>query len=163
MKQLVRLPCCPDITILLRLSFCILYFNNNASDHAKIFSYLKRFLCILYFRQKIYFRETMILMRYFLLNLGLTYSVPLTEEEIFAQVMAAVNKQLQRKMRMPTRKRKSLGKTVIRKLIGRSSNIASKGTHTIYFSSSLYIINQKPMIHRTDFHCTTTWVARSSE
>ena len=37
-----------------------------------------------------------------------------------------------------------------------------KGTHTVYFSSSLYIINQKPMIHRTDFHCITTWVARSS-
>ena len=30
-----------------------------------------------------------------------------------------------------------------------------KGTHTVYFSSSLYIINQKPMIHRTDFHCIT--------
>ena len=27
-----------------------------------------------------------------------------------------------------------------------------KVTHTVYFSSSLYIINQKPMIHRTDFH-----------
>ena len=37
-----------------------------------------------------------------------------------------------------------------------------KGTHTIYFSSSLYIINQKPMIPRTHFHCITTWVARSS-
>ena len=37
-----------------------------------------------------------------------------------------------------------------------------KGTHTVYFSSSLYIINQKPMIPRTDFHCITTWVARSS-
>ena len=37
-----------------------------------------------------------------------------------------------------------------------------KGTHTVYLSSSLYIINQKPMIHRTDFHCITTWVARSS-
>ena len=24
-----------------------------------------------------------------------------------------------------------------------------KGTHTVYFSSSLYIINQKPMIPRT--------------
>ena len=54
--------------------------------------------------------------------LGLTYSVPLTEEEIFAQVMAAVNKQLQRTMRMPTRKRKSLGQTVIRKLIGMTQN-----------------------------------------
>ena len=37
-----------------------------------------------------------------------------------------------------------------------------KGTHTAYFSSSFYIINQKPMIPRTDFHCTTTWVAHSS-
>ena len=37
-----------------------------------------------------------------------------------------------------------------------------KGTHTVYFSSSLYIINQKPMIHRTDFHCITTLVAHSS-
>ena len=31
-----------------------------------------------------------------------------------------------------------------------------KGTHTVYFSSSLYIINQKPMIPRTYFHCKTT-------
>ena len=31
-----------------------------------------------------------------------------------------------------------------------------KGTHTVYFSSSLYIKNQKPMIPRTDFHCITT-------
>ena len=37
-----------------------------------------------------------------------------------------------------------------------------KGAHTVYFSSSLYIINQKPMISRTHFHCITTWVARSS-
>ena len=37
-----------------------------------------------------------------------------------------------------------------------------KGTHTIYFSSSLYIINQKPMIPRIYFHCITTWVAPSS-
>ena len=37
-----------------------------------------------------------------------------------------------------------------------------KGTHTIYFSSSHYIINQKPMIPKTHFHCITTWVARSS-
>ena len=29
-----------------------------------------------------------------------------------------------------------------------------KGTHTVYFSSSLHIINQKPMIPRTHFHCT---------
>ena len=37
-----------------------------------------------------------------------------------------------------------------------------KGTHTVFFSSSLYIINQKPMIPRTHFHCITTWVACSS-
>ena len=37
-----------------------------------------------------------------------------------------------------------------------------KGTHTVNFSSSLYIINQKPMINRTHFHCITTWVASSS-
>ena len=30
-----------------------------------------------------------------------------------------------------------------------------KGTHAVYFSSSLYIINQKPMIPRTHFHCIT--------
>ena len=36
-----------------------------------------------------------------------------------------------------------------------------KGTHTIYFSSSLYIINQKPMIPRTHFHRITTWIAPS--
>ena len=33
-----------------------------------------------------------------------------------------------------------------------------KGAHTIYFSSSLYIVNQKPMIPRTHFHCITTLV-----
>ena len=37
-----------------------------------------------------------------------------------------------------------------------------KGTHTVYFSSSLYIIIQKPMIHGIDFHCITTWVAHFS-
>ena len=37
-----------------------------------------------------------------------------------------------------------------------------KGTHTIYFSSSLYIINQKPTVPRTHFHCIPTWVASSS-
>ena len=37
-----------------------------------------------------------------------------------------------------------------------------KGTHSVYFSSSFYIINQKPMIPRTDFYCITKWVARSS-
>ena len=41
-------------------------------------------------------------------------------------------------------------------------NRALKETHTICFSSSLYIINQKPMIPRTHFHCMTTWVAPSS-
>ena len=40
--------------------------------------------------------------------------------------------------------------------------ISGKGTHTVYFISSLYIINQKPMIPRTHFHWLTTWVARSS-
>ena len=35
-------------------------------------------------------------------------------------------------------------------------------THTVCFSNSLYIINQKPMIPRTPFHCITTWVACSS-
>ena len=38
-----------------------------------------------------------------------------------------------------------------------------KGTHTVYFSSLLYIINQKPnMIPKTPFYCITTCVARSS-
>ena len=37
-----------------------------------------------------------------------------------------------------------------------------KGTHTVYFSSSLYIINQKPMIPRTHFHCIPTWAECSS-
>ena len=37
-----------------------------------------------------------------------------------------------------------------------------KGNHTVYFSSSLYIINQKPMIPKTLFHCITTCAARSS-
>ena len=37
-----------------------------------------------------------------------------------------------------------------------------KGTHTVYFSSSFYIINPKPMILTTDFHFITTWVAHSS-
>ena len=37
-----------------------------------------------------------------------------------------------------------------------------KGPHTIYFSSSLYIINQKHMIPTTYFHCITTWVTSSS-
>ena len=33
-----------------------------------------------------------------------------------------------------------------------------KWTHTVYFSSPLYIINQKPMIPRIHFHCITTWL-----
>ena len=37
-----------------------------------------------------------------------------------------------------------------------------KGTHTVYFSSTLYIINQKPMIPRIYFHYISTWVARPS-
>ena len=37
-----------------------------------------------------------------------------------------------------------------------------KGTNTVYFSSALYITDEKPMIPRTHFHCITTWVARSS-
>ena len=37
-----------------------------------------------------------------------------------------------------------------------------EGTHTVYFTTSLYIVNQKPVMHRIQFHCTTTWVARSS-
>ena len=40
--------------------------------------------------------------------------------------------------------------------------IKVKGAHTVYFSSSLYIINQKPMIPRPHFLCITTWVAHSS-
>ena len=42
------------------------------------------------------------------------------------------------------------------------ATVKLKGTHTVYFSSSLYIINQKPMIPRTHFHCKTTWVACSA-
>ena len=37
-----------------------------------------------------------------------------------------------------------------------------KGTHTVYFSSSLYMINQNLMKPRIHFHCITTWVAPSS-
>ena len=40
--------------------------------------------------------------------------------------------------------------------------VAIKGTRTVYFSCSVYTINQKPMIPRTHFHCITTWVASSS-
>ena len=43
------------------------------------------------------------------------------------------------------------------------NGVQVKGTNTVYFSSSFYIINQKPMIPRTHFHCITPpWVARSS-
>ena len=38
-----------------------------------------------------------------------------------------------------------------------------KGTHAVFFSNSFYILNQKPMISLTDFHCITTWVAYYSE
>ena len=41
----------------------------------------------------------------------------------------------------------------------REHSVKQNGTHTVYFSSSLNIINQKPMIPRIHFHCTTTWVA----
>ena len=44
----------------------------------------------------------------------------------------------------------------------KSVSVNIKGTHTVYLSSSLYIINQKPMIPRIHFHYITTWVARSS-
>ena len=37
-----------------------------------------------------------------------------------------------------------------------------KGTHTVYFSSSFFILNKKPVIPRSDFHCTTPWIACSS-
>ena len=40
--------------------------------------------------------------------------------------------------------------------------LSIKGTHTAYFSSFFYIINQKPMIPRTDVHCITIWVSRFS-
>ena len=36
-----------------------------------------------------------------------------------------------------------------------------KGTHTVCFGSSCYIINQKPAKPRKDFHCKTTWLVRS--
>ena len=36
-----------------------------------------------------------------------------------------------------------------------------KGTQTICFGVSFYILNEKPMIPRTDFHCITIWVAHS--
>ena len=37
-----------------------------------------------------------------------------------------------------------------------------KRTYNAYFNSSFYIINQKLMTPKTDFHFITTWVARSS-
>ena len=52
---------------------------------------------------------------------------------------------------------------LIRRTMEYMDTSSFKGTHTVYFSSSLYIINQEPMIPRTRFHCITTWVARSSE
>ena len=42
-------------------------------------------------------------------------------------------------------------------------DIQFKGTHTVYFTISVYIINQKPMIPGTDLYCKTTRVACSSE
>ena len=42
------------------------------------------------------------------------------------------------------------------------SSMSFKGTYTVSLRRSVYIINQKPMIPRTDFHCITTWVAHSS-
>ena len=44
----------------------------------------------------------------------------------------------------------------------RLRNFKIKGTHTLYVSSSLYIVSQKPMIPTIHFHWITTWVARSS-
>ena len=37
-----------------------------------------------------------------------------------------------------------------------------KGTHTVYFSISVYNINQKTMIPRIGLHCKTTRVSCSS-
>ena len=37
-----------------------------------------------------------------------------------------------------------------------------KGANTVYFISSLYTINQKPIMPRTHFHCIPTRVAHSS-
>ena len=45
---------------------------------------------------------------------------------------------------------------------GKGILLTVKGIHTVSLSSSLYFINQKPMIPRTHFHCITTWVAHSS-
>ena len=56
---------------------------------------------------------------------------------------------------------------IIKELVIYGANLSypvgscNKGTHTIYFSSSFQIINKKPMISTTDFHCKTTWVAPS--
>ena len=30
-----------------------------------------------------------------------------------------------------------------------------KGTHTVFYSSSFFVINQKPVTPRTDFQCIT--------
>ena len=46
--------------------------------------------------------------------------------------------------------------TVSNTILEVTSACGFKGTHTVYFSSLLYIINQKPMIPRTPFHCKTT-------
>ena len=47
-------------------------------------------------------------------------------------------------------------KIIISNIPQNKTTLVFKGTHTVYFSSSLYIINQKPMIPRTHFHCITT-------
>ena len=47
------------------------------------------------------------------------------------------------------------GPSWLQTLLHLNPGSALKGTHTVYFSSSLYIINQ-PMIPRTHFHCKTT-------
>ena len=43
-----------------------------------------------------------------------------------------------------------------------NSSYLIKGTHTVYFSSSFYIMIQKNEVPRKHFHCITTWVAGSS-
>ena len=51
---------------------------------------------------------------------------------------------------------------LIKKLFKCGPAVFFKGTHTVYFISSFYIINENPVIPRTDFYCITTWVAHSS-
>ena len=47
-------------------------------------------------------------------------------------------------------------------LIDRPIRYHIKGTNTVFFSISFHIINQKPIIPRTDFHYKTTRIAHSS-